>query len=78
MALGFGIWAAVRGFQRHHQAKPLFVFIVGIGLLIGSHLVLPSKPDGSPSSLAELLSVIGGVSLIAFHALNKQALGRCR
>ncbi len=63
-ALLFGMWAAVRGYQRHKQAVPLLVFVMGIGLLIGSHLVVPLSA--------------GGISLIVFHAMNKQAMNRCR
>jgi hypothetical protein len=76
-ALVFGLWAAVRGHSIHKSWIPVAVFFLGFILLAGSHIVEPRQPGVSSSGITELFSVLGGVSLIGFHFLNRKYMKKC-
>lgn len=72
MALGFGGWAAARGYAKHKSWMTLAVFAIGFFLLAGSHLFAPSHGSSGHNGYAELLSVAGGLCLVGFHFLNRK------
>ena len=76
-ALVFGLWAAFRGFSIHKSWAPVAVFLLGFFLLAGSHIFEPKRPGIGSSGITELFSVLGGVSLIAFHFLNRKYMKAC-
>lgn len=70
-ALGIGLWALVPGYLRDHK-KPLAVrlFVVGIGLIFASRLVV-GPLETSP--LETGLTVVGVIFVASAHIANLRA-----
>lgn len=72
-ALVFGCWAAARGYSIHKAWLPICVFLLGFFLLASSHFV-----SAGSAGIAELFSVLGGISLVGFHYVNRQFIKSCQ
>lgn len=71
-ALVTGVWAIQHGVRRHHSWLPSFVFVSGMGLIVGSHFVFESGTgsSGLGHALGVAMAVTGGLLVGAFHLVN--------
>lgn len=79
-ALVVGLWAIVHGLRKHHSPIPAAVFVLGLGCLSLSHFAFPHTHGSTshPASLGStIFAVLGGLSLVSFHALNLRYQKAC-
>jgi len=57
-----GFWVFVKDFKSHHNKMPMIIFTIGLIIIIGTHFI--------QTNFQTLLSVIGGVFLVAAHIKN--------
>lgn len=80
-AVVLGVWAIIHGIRRHHSYKPSLIFVFAMGCILASHFVFGHHHghDGAHahSTGSTFLSVLGGLSLVAFHVTNQRLAHRC-
>lgn len=71
-AVVVGSWALIHGMRKHRSAVPGSVFVIGMGCLLVSHFAF-----GHGTAGGTIFSVLGGLSLLAFHWLNRRLSHGC-
>jgi len=83
VAIAIAIVAIVHGIKRHHSYKPALVFALGLCFIVMGHFVLNHRHETRNAHLdlidvaSTAFSVLGGLSLVAFHVLNNRLQRKC-
>jgi hypothetical protein len=84
VAIIAGAFAILSGVRHHHDRRIPLLFLAGLTLIVARHILFPHHHHDHPGHLhpsplaATLLSVTGGLLLVAFHVLNSIRIHQCR
>ncbi len=75
-----GVVALVHGHRKHHSLVPAWIFIAGLSCLLISHFAFAhGHGHGAERQAAgaSVFSILGGLSLVAFHVTNQRLQQAC-
>jgi hypothetical protein len=72
VAVVLGTVAIVHGLRKHGSIVPALIFVLGLGFITVSHFAFHHH-----GPMGTLFSVLGGLSLVAFHIVNLRMHSGC-
>lgn len=72
-AIVVGSFAIVGGYRRHGSVVPGLIFAAGVASLLFAHL----RTGSGHSAVETVFSVLGGLTLVAFHFANQRMRRKC-